>query len=196
MRRVFASALLACSLLALQGCSGSSFSIPNPFEPDPPSSVNEVYYAEFPSVPIPKDMQEVPKYTAVVQTPDGAKSGTQVFEGRLDRQSLVSAMIHNMGRQGWQLRAIYRAQRSVLVFEQSSRIAVMAITDSSNLSNVATMEIWVAPRLPDGAAASYSGGGGGYSSGAIGEGSTPAFSVSPTAPTSGGGRVQEQGLAQ
>ena len=189
MRRFLASAILACSLVAMQGCSGSSLSIPNPFEPDPPSNVNEVYYGEFPSVPIPKDMTEVAKYTAVMQSPDGAKTGLQVFEGRIDRQSLVTAMVHNMNRQGWQLRSIFRAQRSILLFEKGDRNCIVAVTDSSNL---ATMEVWVASRLPDGSVGSESM----YSTGSAGGSTQPTFSVAPGASSGGGSGVQEQGLSQ
>lgn len=190
MRRLFASAILACTLMAMQGCSGSSLSIPNPFEPDPPSNVNEVYYGEFPSVPIPKDMSEVAKYTAVMQAPDGSKTGLQIFEGRLDRQSLVTAMVHNMNRQGWQLRSIFRAQRSILLFDKGDRNCIVAVTDSSNL---ATMEVWVAARLPDG---SVGGGDSMFSTGTAGGSTQPNFSVAPGAPAPSGGGVQEQGLSQ
>jgi hypothetical protein len=188
MRKFVMVAALSATLLTVQGCSSTS--IPNPFEPAPPANVNEVYFGEFRDVPVPSDMSEQTKYTAVSQNADGSKSGTQVFEGRIDRQSLVNAMIHNMTRQGWALRSVFRGQRSVLLFEKADRNAIIGITDGQAYS---TMEVWVTQRLADGA---------GVSSGAgtASEGTYPTgnFSVAPNAPvpSGSGGGVKEQGLSQ
>lgn len=188
MRKLVMAAALSATLLIVQGCSSTS--IPNPFEPAPPANVNEVYFGEFRDVPVPSDMSEQTKYTAVSQNADGSKSGTQVFEGRIDRQSLVNAMIHNMTRQGWALRSVFRGQRSVLLFEKGDRNAIIGITDGQAYS---TMEVWVTQRLADGA---------GVASGAgtASEGTYPSgnFSVAPNAPvpSGSGGGVKEQGLSQ
>lgn len=189
MRKFVIIAALAASLLAVQGCSsGSSIGISNPFEPSPPANVNEVYYAEFRDVPIPSDMSEQPKHTAVSQNSDGSKTGTQVFEGRIDRQSLVNAMVHNMTRQGWMLRSVFRGQRSVLLFEKGDRNAILAITDGQAYS---TMEVWVTQRLAEGASV-------GSAPGTASDGTYPTgnFSVAPNAPAPRSGGVKEQGLSQ
>lgn len=202
MYKLFASTILVCNLFFAQGCvnalSGNSSAAQ-----EPEARVSDVYYSEFTTIPIPKDMKEVPKYTAVMQTADGMKNGTQIFEGPVERQSLVAAMYHNMTLQGWQLRAGYRAQRSLLVFQDATRIAVLSIRESMGLSRNVKMEIWVAQRLPDGVtpptpyatSPSVYGGVSGGMSGSTPPTSAPEYSTSPTYPSSGYG-VQEQGLAQ
>lgn len=143
MRKILAPVLLMASL-ALQGCvtTGSSESMP---------TARDVYYSEFSSVPIPVDMVELSKYTSVMYNIDGMKSGSQIFEGPLERQSLVNVMTHNMLRKGWQARSIVSSgERNLMVFQNDSRMAVFTVFEGSSLSNKTIMDVWVAPFLPDG----------------------------------------------
>lgn len=181
IRNNLMAAALCVTLLTVQGCGSTT--IANPFEPAPPARVTAVYYGEFRDVPIPVDMTEQTRYTAVSQSSDGFKSGTQVFEGRIERQSLVNAMIHNMTVQGWALRTVFRGQRSVLLFEKGDRNAILGVTDGATYT---TLEVWVAQRLPEGFITPA-------------DGSSPGgnFSVAPHAPApSGSGGIREQGLSQ
>lgn len=189
MRKIIAPVLLAASLFGLQGCVTSSNAS------NTTASVTDVYYSEFDSVPIPVDMIEQSGYTNVLYNIDGMKSGSQIFEGPLERQSLVNAMTHNMLRKGWQARTIVSSgERNMMVFQNDNRMAVFTVSEGSTFSNKTVMDVWVAPYLPDGvvkakqiketpAATDYSN-----------PVNNPAFSVSPDQPTEYG--VQEQGLNQ
>ncbi len=144
MRKILASTLLL-SLVALQGCmttTGSSGGT---------ASASDVYYSEFGSVPIPVDMEEQKSYTNVMYNIDGMKAGSQIFQGPLERQSLVNAMTHNMLQKGWQARTIVSSgERNLMVFQNDSRMAVITVFEGSSLSNKTLMDVWVAPFLPDG----------------------------------------------
>ncbi len=144
MRKILASTLLL-SLVALQGCmttTGSSSGT---------ASASAVYYSEFASVPIPVDMEVQKSYTNVMYNMDGMKAGSQIFQGPLERQSLVNAMTHNMLHKGWQARTIVSSgERNLMVFQNDSRMAVITVFEGSSLSNKTLMDVWVAPFLPDG----------------------------------------------
>ncbi len=187
MRKIFAPALLMFSLVALQGCMTTSSSS------ETTVYASDVYYSEFASVPIPVDMVEQAKFTNVMYNIDGMKSGSQIFEGPLERQSLVNAMTHNMLGKGWHARTIVSSgERNLMVFQSDSRMAVFTIFEGSSFNNKTIMDVWVAPFLPDGVvkpkpkpevATEYTD-----------TMTTPAFSVSPDQPTGYG--VQEQGISQ
>ncbi|MBR5734559.1 MAG: hypothetical protein IKX79_03325 [Desulfovibrionaceae bacterium] len=137
---------LAALLLLLQGCADMNFS--NPFEQKPAeTSVNDVFYDEFPDVPFPADMQVDRKKSMVVATPDGIKIGVLTAEGRVDKLSLTTATIHNMQKKGWTLRGMVHGSRSMQVFEKEGRYAVCCFYEQV-LSSV--MEVWVVTRIADG----------------------------------------------
>lgn len=189
MRKLLAPALLIVSLFALQGCmASSSASSNNP-------TANDVYYSEFASVPIPVHMQEQSKFTNVMYNIDGIKSGTQIFKGPLERQSLVNAMTHNMLREGWQARSIVSSgERNLLVFQNESRMAVFTLSENSSFSSDTMMDVWVVPYLPDGVVKPPK-----STPAPLGQDpnapmDAPAFSVSPSPAPSYS--VQEQGLTQ
>lgn len=188
MRKFFAPTLLMLSLVAMQGCVTTTSS-------SEPATARDVYYSEFSSVPIPIDMVEQGRYTNVMVNIDGLKAGSQIFEGPLERQSLVNAMTHNMLRKGWQARSIVSSgERNLMVFQNDSRMAVLTVFEGSTLSNKTIMDVWVAPFLPDGVVKTKT-----KEEYPVGQDyntpvSAPAFSVSPDQPSGYG--VQEQGLSQ
>ncbi len=137
---------LAALLLLLQGCADVNFS--NPFEQTPAAtSVNDVFYDEFPDVPFPADMQVDRKNSMVVATPDGVKIGVLTATGRVDKLSLTTATIHNMQKKGWTLRGMVHGSRSMQIFEKEGRYAVCCFYEQTLSS---AMEVWVVTRLADG----------------------------------------------
>ncbi len=138
------------SLLLLSACSsmggGSSSSAPASDASGVP--VTSTYVGEFTDIPIPREMKVVGKYTAIVHNQDGTKAGTQVFEGNVELQSLMNAMLYNMSQQGWTPRGVFRGQRSAMVFEKGNSLALITATEGTFSTE---MELWVAKKISDGA---------------------------------------------
>lgn len=142
-----------CALLLglglLTGCA--DMDIQNPFSSS--TDVNQVYYDEFPDVPIPADMSPDRSRSWVSVTPEGVKIGLLTVEGRYDLASLATATIHNMNGQGWSLRAMGNGPRILQVYEKDNRLAVVYFY--AQTTSVA-MEMWLSLRLPDGVISSSS----------------------------------------
>lgn len=133
-------------VLLLSGCSDMSMpAISNPFASS--TEVSQVFYDEFPDVPIPSDMSVDRVRSLVSVTPEGVKIGLVTTDGRYEMTSLTTAMIHNMNGQGWTLRSVVTGPRVMQVYEKENRVA--AIYFYQQTTTVA-MELWVALRLPDG----------------------------------------------
>ena len=128
-------ALSACSAFNRGGGAGAS--------------VDETSYpSEFSDIFIPREMKAVDKQTAIIHNQDGTRAGTQVFEGRVDLQSLVSAMLYNMSQRGWIPRSVFRGQSSAMVFEKENNVAL--ITAAEGVYHT-TMNLWVAKKINEGA---------------------------------------------
>ena len=114
--------LLICSLLPLSGCA--DLNISNPFETKS-SDGSEVYFDQFPDVPIPRDMSVDAKRSLISVAQDGTKTGLITVEGRVDKPSLANAMILNMNRQGWNLRGAAIGSKTMHLYEKGERYAVI-----------------------------------------------------------------------
>lgn len=165
---------LLCALVltfALVGCADMNMpEISNPFATA--TDVSQVYYDEFPDVPIPSDMSVDRGRSLVSVTPEGVKIGLVTTEGRYDMASLANATIHSMNGQGWSLRAVVNGPRMMQVYEKDQRVAVCYFYKQT--ATVA-MELWVALRLPDGMLPPSGGVMGGS---AVGSGTPPPASYS------------------
>ena len=192
--RAICCLLLLCALLPLQGCA--DLNIPNPFESSK-SDGSEVYFDQFPDVPIPKDMSVDAKRSLISVAQDGTKTGLITVEGRVDKPSLANAMILNMNKQGWNLRGAAIGSKTMHLYEKDNRYAVIYYYEQTA---TAAMEIWVLNRLADGVLPTIGNGtGAGAGMGSAGGGSSPSFYLTPTNGTGGSnssGGVQQQGLSQ
>ena len=184
--------LLICALLPLSGCA--ELNISNPFETKA-SDGSEVYFDQFPDVPIPRDMSVDAKRSLISVAQDGTKTGLITVEGRVDKPSLANAMILIMNRQGWNLRAAAIGSKTMHLYEKGDRYVVIYYYDQTT---TAAMEIWAMTRLADGVLPTMGNGTGMPSSGTdAGGSSTPSFYLTPgngSGGTSGG--VRQQGLSQ
>ena len=143
--RSFASFLGAFLCLALlSACGGVGSSVFG----SGTASVEATYISEFADIPIPRDMKEVAKQTAIVHNPDGSKAGSQAFEGGVELQSLMNAMLYNMLQQGWKPRSIFRGPRSAMAFEKENNVALITAFEGAFATQ---MSLWVAKRINDGA---------------------------------------------
>lgn len=191
--RALCNVLLITLLLSLTGCA--DLDIPNPFETKTADG-SEIYFDQFPDVPIPRDMSVDVSRSLVSVAQDGTKTGLVTVEGRVDKPSLANAMISNMHRQGWNLRGAVIGTKTTHLYEKGERYAVIYYYDQTT---TAAMEVWVMTRLADGVLPTI----GGSTAGAAGLGgaggsSTPSFYLTPDANASGSasGGVQQQGLSE
>ena len=140
-------ALLSMLLLslALGGCIGSNSDSGS----DPMSAGLSYYYAEFADVAIPNEMSPDKNDTFITYTGDGIKLGTQVFKGRVEMSSLVSAMQGHMQRDGWTLCSVFRATKgAIMILEQQQKMCSIYIFE--DIINTG-MLVFVSPRLQQGA---------------------------------------------
>ncbi len=147
MRRVMNALFLLALALVLAGCVGSGSS--DTASAPAANSGRDYYYDQFADVAIPTDMSASAKDTFITYTADGVKLGIQLFSGRVEMGSLITVMQRYMLRDGWSLRSVFRAQRSILVFERADRICALYISEGMLYTD---MLVFVSPRMPDGAA--------------------------------------------
>ena len=179
--------ILAVTLLAALMAGCSTMEISNPFTNDPLTGGVDTGKSQLLAVSTPAGMQRFP--THGYQVPGtGGTQGLEIFRGDVDMAFAAQAMYNGLQSQGWHLRQAQRKGiRGVYVYERGSSIATLTV-EREAVGTV--LAIWVADRMPDGAAfpmqentgASGYGGGSG-SSGSSANGGTSGYSES----TGGGG---------
>ena len=182
--------ILAVTLLAALMAGCSTMEISNPFTNDPLTGGVDTGKSQLLAVSTPAGMQRFP--THGYQVPGtGGTQGLEIFRGDVDIAFAAQAMYNGLQSQGWHLRQAQRKGiRGVYVYERGSSIATLTV-EREAVGTV--LAIWVADRMPDGAAfpmqensgaSGYGGGSGssGSSSGSSG-GGTSGYSES----TGGGG---------
>ena len=179
--------ILAVTLLAALMVGCSTMEISNPFTNDPLTGGVDSGKSQLLAVSTPAGMQRFP--THGYQVPGtGGTQGLEIFRGDVDMAFAAQAMYNGLQSQGWHLRQAQRKGiRGVYVYERGSSIATLTV-EREAVGTV--LAIWVADRMPDGAAfpmqensgASGYGGGSG-SSGSSASGGTSGYSES----TGGGG---------
>jgi hypothetical protein len=96
---------------------------------------------EFPDVPIPKELDLDQRASFVYMTPDFA-TGSLVYNGNVDYDSLLKFFEETMAKNGWMLKASLKYTRTLLFYQKESRICLINM-DISTLN--IRVEIWVAP---------------------------------------------------
>ncbi|SHN68659.1 hypothetical protein [Desulfovibrio litoralis] len=139
MRQLYKLCALVFLTVLLSACAGIMGS-------DTPGAEG-YYYGEFPDIPIPNDLAEKTGDTYITYIAGGMKAGQQIFQGRVEKNSLVTAMRQYMSKEGWSQRAAsYYGNKSILTYEKGDRIATLMIADGTIF---VTMQINVASRLSD-----------------------------------------------
>ena len=130
MSRSLKLLLLGALAVLLAGCA-SDGSFKNPFSSDTAAvPLGGHFYSEFEDIPVPNEMREVTSDTVITVAPTGVKCGMQRFKGRVEAVSLMNTMRRHMANNGWTLRSLLRAQRSVMIFEKQDRMAFIEITEA------------------------------------------------------------------
>jgi hypothetical protein len=96
---------------------------------------------EFPDVPIPQELDLDPKESFVYMTPEFA-TGSLVYNGNVDYDSLLRFFEATMAKNGWMLKASLKYTRTLLFYQKESRICLINM-DMTTLN--IRVEIWVAP---------------------------------------------------
>jgi hypothetical protein len=96
---------------------------------------------EFPDVPIPKELDLDHKESFVYMTPEFA-TGSLVYNGNVDYDSLVKFFETSLTNNGWLLQASLKYTRTLLLYEKENRICL--INMKMTRLNI-RVEIWVAP---------------------------------------------------
>ncbi len=184
--------LLVLLSLVLGGCaelfSGSS---------SPEEGAAEVYYADFPDVPIPSEMELRSGQSQTSKSSAGNVYGYLEFSGSVAWDSLVNACASNLTRDGWSVIGLFRGERSMVVADKMDRICVISIVDG--FPGV-TMGVWVTDKTngfiaPLAAPMKSGGEAGGTGNGESDEGYVTTSTGSSSA-GGGSGGLQEQGLSE
>ena len=127
--------LLLALPLVLGGCA-DLFSTSS----SPEGGAADVYYADFPDVPIPSEMELRSGQSQISKSSAGNVYGYLEFSGSVAWDSLVNACASNLTRDGWSVTGLFRGERSMVVADKMDRICVISIVDG--FPGV-TMGVWV-----------------------------------------------------
>ncbi len=148
-RQVLIPGIVALLLaLAISGCAGKRAETDEPMsDRSGKSQKTTAIYHDFEDVLVPLELTVMNDRTVVVSTP-GFKSGILALKGRVDSTALYNFFTHNMLKDNWSVVSrIKSPSTDILVFEKTSRVAVITIRSSKIYSYV---EIGVAPRITGG----------------------------------------------
>ena len=127
--------LMLAMTIVLSGCA-ELFS----FSSSSRGGEGDVYYADFPDVPIPAEMQLRASRSLVVKNSSGLVTGYLEFSGSASWDSLVNASASNLTRDGWSVMGLFRGERSLIVADKIDRICVITIVDGFPSTS---MSVWV-----------------------------------------------------
>ena len=129
---------LALSLILLfSGCAKTIHTEPSAEEGPTPI----VTIREFPDVPIPKELDLDQRASFVYMTPEFA-TGSLVYNGNVDYDSLFKFFQETMAKNGWTLGASLKYTRTLMFYQKENRICL--INMEMTALNI-RVEIWVAP---------------------------------------------------
>ena len=182
--------LLLMAALALAGCAELFSSSSSSQE-----GTAEVYYADFPDVPIPSEMELRAGSSQVSKSAGGGVFGYLEFSGSAAWDSLVNACASNLTRDGWSVMGLFRGERSLIVADKMDRVCVISVVDGFPST---TMHVWVtdktngfiAPLAEPMKSGGDSSGSGGADDGYV------TTSTGSSSSGSGGGGLNEQGLSE
>lgn len=159
--------LCICLVTACGGCSRSSAPPPNPaghsqqapspsagpgvtygpptVAPASPASVSHsvrgAIFFQFNDIPLPAEMKVQAKDSYVFQSGQ-IKMGFLTLRGRVDSNSIIDFFAAALPREGWRLKAQFRCNRSLLIFDKPDKVCTILIKEETYYAYV---EIYVSP---------------------------------------------------
>ena len=171
------NAIIFASVFLFSGCAGL-------FE-DAPQNTADVYYADFPDVPIPAEMSLRSGNSQVIKTANTV-NGYLEFTGSVSWDSLVNACASNLTRDGWNVLGLFRGSNSVIIADKMDRTCVMTIYDGFPST---TLHVWVADKI-NGFIAPLA------APERVNNDGTETYLTTGTGTSSGSGGLNEQGLTE
>jgi hypothetical protein len=159
--------VLCICLAAVCGCSRSGAPPPNPVgqsqqAPLPPAGPGPAYgpaavapaspvpafpseprakFFQFNDIPIPPHVEVQTKNSYVFQSGQ-IKMGFLTLRGRVDSNSLINFFVAALPHEGWRLKAQFRFNRSLLIFDKPDKVCVILMKEGTYYTYV---EIYVSP---------------------------------------------------
>lgn len=96
---------------------------------------------EFEDVLIPREM-DIDKDSSAVYKREGMTAGLLRMVGRVDANSLIRYFQNNMTKEGWRLVSQFRSPHTLMLFQKSNRMAVIAVEDADFQTFA---DVWVVP---------------------------------------------------
>jgi len=138
IRRMMVS-FSALGLVLLMTASCSMFE-KGPVKPETaPKQLPDV--REFDDVLVPREMN-IDKDGSAIYRREGMSAGLLRLSGRVEANSLMRYFQNNMANEGWRLVTQFRSPHSLMLFQKSNRMAVIAIEDADFQTFA---DIWVVP---------------------------------------------------
>jgi len=155
-------AVVCICLVTACGCSRSSAPPPPPAsqsQPAPSAGPAPVYgpsaspvpaspslpggakFLDFNDIPIPREISVQPDRSYVFVAGQ-IKMGFLTLRGRVDSNSLINFFVAALPHEGWRLKAQFRCNRSLLIFDKPDKVCVILMKEGTYYTYV---EIYVSP---------------------------------------------------
>ncbi|SPJ15202.1 putative Lipoprotein [Syntrophobacter sp. SbD2] len=112
--------------------------------PASPSLPGGAKFLDFNDIPIPREISVQPNHSYVF-TSGQMKMGFLTLRGRVDSNSLMNFFALALPHEGWRLKAQFRYNRSLLIFDKPDKVCVIVMKEESFYTYV---EIYVSPVAP------------------------------------------------
>ena len=149
MRRQLVTSILVLLLSAalLPGCA--SMGLENPFASDPLTGGVDTSTSALLNVPLPAGLQRYASHGYSATGSGGGREGLEVLRGNVNAGACAMEIFSALKSHGWQLRlALHKDGHMLQVYEKGTEMAVLTFRSQAVLT---ILEIWLGPRLPDGA---------------------------------------------
>ena len=151
--------VLCVCLVTAYGCSGSNAPPPNPVtQSQPPpgpsagtgpaatpppaaSSGTNAKFLDFNDIPIPPEIN-IQSKNSYVFVSGQIKMGFLTLRGRVDSNSVMNFFVSALPHEGWRLKAQFRYNRSLLIFDKPDKVCVILLKEETYYTYV---EIYVSP---------------------------------------------------
>ncbi len=98
-------------------------------------------FLDFNDIPIPNEIAVQAKNSYVFQS-GPIKMGFLTLRGRVDSNSVINFFVSALPHQGWRLKAQFRYNRSLLIFDKPDKVCVILMKEETYYTYV---EIYVSP---------------------------------------------------
>jgi len=109
--------------------------------PAVPAAGPRAKFLDFPDIPIPPDLNVQSKTSNVFQS-GPIKMGFLTLRGRVDSNSTMNFFVAALPREGWRLKAQFKYNRALLIFDKPDKICVILMKEETYYTYV---EIYVSP---------------------------------------------------